>query len=243
MKLSTKGDGMFPIDFSTETLWQVGAGDTERAYGDLCIKHDVMMVGPGAPGKYSEESYAHLGDIKNSIRRFYQEAKKGEPVLLRLGTGQILAIGVIADDIPQWLPAFCDIDGWDLQHVRRVRWFRDTAKEFPVKTLGGQVRTFAAVNVPVIKKWAASLRLNEADLSRTLTVLPDAAKTLDRTELGRRLFVEGLPSEYIDKLLQAISSLDRVASWYNNKEKRPEGRPSEHETVAYLVVQIGRAHV
>jgi len=30
--------------------------------------------------------------------------------------------------------------------------------------------------------------------------------------------------------------MDWLASWYNNESKRPEGRPSENETVGYLVV-------
>jgi hypothetical protein len=38
--------------------------------------------------------------------------------------------------------------------------------------------------------------------------------------------------------MQTFASLDRVASWYKNEMKRPEGRPSEHETVAYLVMPL-----
>ncbi len=67
---------VLPIDLSKQTLWQVGAGDTDRSYEDICLSHDIMMVGPGAPGEYSEEAYSHLGDIKNSIRRFYQRCKE-----------------------------------------------------------------------------------------------------------------------------------------------------------------------
>ena len=73
-------------------LWQVGAGDTERSYYEVCLKYDVMMMGPSL-GPFDEQKYGHLGDIKNSIRRFYNEAKKGHIVLLRLGTGKICAVG------------------------------------------------------------------------------------------------------------------------------------------------------
>lgn len=38
--------------------------------------------------------------------------------------------------------------------------------------------------------------------------------------------------------MATFASLDRVASWYRNERKRPEGRPSEHETVAYLVLPL-----
>ncbi len=80
----------------------------------------------------------------------------------------MLAVGLVADDMPLWMRAFGDIDGWNLQHVRRVRWLRNTAKEFPSKPLGGQVRTFASANVKAVKDWVAFLTADEADVSRDL---------------------------------------------------------------------------
>ena len=58
------------MELNTKTLWQVGAGDTDRSYGDLCLAFDVMIAGPGDPGAYEESRYVHLGDIRNSLRRF-----------------------------------------------------------------------------------------------------------------------------------------------------------------------------
>jgi hypothetical protein len=226
------------MDLTGKTLWQVGAGDTERSYGDICIKFDVMIVGPGGRGAYEEALYADLGDIRNSLRRFCKEARSGDIVLLRLGTGHVLAVGEIADDTAEWIEAFADVDGWHLQHVRRVRWLPSTAKTFPPKTLGGQVRTFAAVGVESVMTWIESLDVPEADRNRPLANLPAAGVSLDATELGRRLFTEGLPSEHVDKLMATFASLQRVASWYGNETKRPEGRPSEQETVCYLVIPL-----
>ncbi len=219
-------------------LWQVGAGDTHRSYGDICIRHDVMIAGPGDLGPYEESAYAHLGDIKNSLRRFCREAQRGDVVLLRLGTADVLAAGEIADDTAEWLDAFSDVDGWDVRHVRRVRWFPNTARSFPPKTLGGQVRTFAGVNVGAVREWIAALQVPEANRTRGLVPLPCAGRPLDPGELGRRLFIEGLPSEHVDRLMATLSSLQRVASWYGNDTKRPENRPSEQETVCYLVIPL-----
>src|SRR5450432_1100294 len=117
------------MDIRNKRVWQVGAGDTDRNYGDVCLKFDVMVVGPGILGPYSAELYADLGDIKNSIRRFY-EAEQGDIILLRIGTGRVLAAGILADDQPTCLDVFGDVDGWTLQHTRRVRWFRNSAREF-----------------------------------------------------------------------------------------------------------------
>ncbi len=226
------------MDLENRTLWQVGAGDTERSYGEICLRHDVMIVGPGNPGPFTEETYEGLGDIRNSIRRFYHDARKGDRVLLRLGTGQVLALGEIADDQPLHSEAFGDVDGWDLQHSRRVRWFPDSAKTFPPTTLGGQVRTFAAVNVEAVRSWVRTVPVSLKDRKRRLAELPAITASLGESELARRLFVEGLPSEYVDRLMSRFAALRRVAAWYDNKDKRPHGRPSEHETVAYLVLPL-----
>jgi hypothetical protein len=226
------------MDVTGRNLWQVGAGDTDRSYGNLCIGFDVMIAGPGEPGPFEESRYADHGDIRNSLRRFCREARRGDVVLLRLGTGEVIAVGEITDDAATWLDAFSDVDGWDLQHVRRVRWFPNTAKTFPSKTLGGQVRTFAGVNVESVRAWIDSLQIPDEERSRSLRALPAAGRTLDAAELGRRLFIEGLPSEHVDKLMATLASLQRVASWYSNDTKRPEGRPSEQETICYLVVPL-----
>jgi hypothetical protein len=155
-------------------------------------------------------------------------------VLLRLGTGSVLAVGEIADDSGQWHDAFADVDGWDLQHVRRVRWFPATTNTFPVRTFGGQVKTFATVQVAAVREWVETLDIAEVSRQRKLADLPVKSAILDATKLGTRLFVEGLSSEYLDKLLTTLSSLQRVAEWYSNEDKRPIGRPSEHETICYL---------
>jgi hypothetical protein len=85
------------MDLAGKTLWQVGAGDTDRSYGKYCKQFDVMIAGPGHLGRYDNALYSQLGDIRNSLRRFCTEAQRGDPVLLRLGTGDVLAVGEIAD--------------------------------------------------------------------------------------------------------------------------------------------------
>lgn len=224
------------MDLTGKTLWQVGAGDTDRSYDGICIEFDAMLAGPGRLGAYDEAKYAQVAGAQNRLRAFCMQARRGDIVLLRLGTGNVRAVGEIADDIGDCHEAFADVDGWDLQHVRRVRWFPNTEKQFPTKTLGGQVRTFGAVNVEPVKSWVESLRVSDADRSRDLRPLPQEGRVLLPDEFGKRLFIEGLPSEHVDKLVATLASLQRVASWYQNETKKPEGRPSEHETVCYLVI-------
>ena len=226
------------MNLDGKTLWQVGAGDTERAYPGLCLRYDVMIAGPGHEGPYLDGKYAHYGDIENSLRRMCLDAQRGDVVLLRLGTSQVHAIGIIEDDSSDWSEAFGDVDGWRLQHLRRVRWLTGSARTFPTKTFGTMGRTFAAVHKPELRQWVESIEVTPSDKQRKLAELPVDGGSLDEDELGRRLFVEGLSSDRVDHLVGRLASLRRVAQWYSNPEKKPEGRPSEHETVAFLVLPM-----
>ena len=95
-----------------------------------------------------------------------------------------------------------------------------------------------SVNIESVKNWVQGLEVSEADRNRDLALLPAAGDEIKPAELGEQLFVEGLPSEYVDKLMAAFASLQRIAAWYANKTKLPEGRPSEQETVCYLVIPL-----
>jgi hypothetical protein len=44
-------------------------------------------------------------------------------VVLRAGIAAVAAVGLVAGEY-QYLDAFDDVNGWDLQHARRVRWCR-----------------------------------------------------------------------------------------------------------------------
>ena len=57
------------------------------------------------------------------MRRFASEAAVGDVVLLRTGIATIVAVGLVASDY-LYVNAFDDVNGWDLQHARRVHWCR-----------------------------------------------------------------------------------------------------------------------
>lgn len=223
------------MDIQDRILWQVGAGDTERHYGDICLAHDVMIMGPGNPGPFDVETYDGLGIKTSSLQRFCERSNAGDLVLLRIGTGEVLALGEIVDDVATHQAAFADVDGWDLQHTRRVRWFPSTSMSFPSKTLGGQVATFAAVNVESVREWVKTLVTEERELERELKPLPLRGKKVSDQRLGYELFSHGLENNRITDLLETLSSIRRVAEWYWEKD---EHHPSESETVGHLVVPL-----
>ena len=57
------------------------------------------------------------------MRRFASEIKAGDVFLLRTGIATIAAVGFVAGDY-LCVSAFDDVNDWDLQHARRMRWCR-----------------------------------------------------------------------------------------------------------------------
>ena len=109
------------IDVTEHAIWQVSSGPTERSYADQFLNHGVALIGPGDPGPWcSERSDEEFGG--GFVRRFAAELRIGDVLLLRTRLSTIRAVGLVASDY-QYLPQFDDVNGWDLQHGRRVRWF------------------------------------------------------------------------------------------------------------------------
>ena len=108
------------LELNERSVWQVAAGTHDRTYADQFLNHGVALIGPGDPGpwdpKRSDEEFGGA-----FVRRFAVELCKGDILLLRTGPSTIRAVGLVACDY-QYLPQFDDVNGWDLQHCRRVRW-------------------------------------------------------------------------------------------------------------------------
>jgi hypothetical protein len=225
------------MNIEGKKIWQVGTGSHARSYGDLFKKFDAMGIGPGNEGLFSEEKYICCGGLKDCIRRFYQEAKKGDIVLLRYGTNKILAVGLIADEKPMINEEFGDIDDYHLQHVRRVRWFPDTDKNFPVRTLGGQVRTFARLRQGSVLNWLKRLQIPNKALTRPLASLPKESVTFNRKTVCFELSRQGMRG-YTSNLSKELNRSIKLAKWYRNNEEALKDRPSEPETIAYLVIPL-----
>lgn len=101
-------------------VWQISAGPAPRSYADVFLRHGVALIGPGDAGPWSadRDDAAFEGSF---VRRFAAEMAPGDAVLLRTGLTRIAAVGLVAGDYLHH-SAFDDVNGWDLQHVRRVRW-------------------------------------------------------------------------------------------------------------------------
>jgi hypothetical protein len=105
--------------------WQFAAGDKKRNYVDLLLKWDVIALGPGDYGAWPDSKIDIQKNAPGQIRildRFFNKTKKGDLIILRLGTDEVYGVGIVEEDSYYWYDDFGDIDGWDLQFVRRVRW-------------------------------------------------------------------------------------------------------------------------
>lgn len=232
------------MNIENKVIWQQACGDTNRDYSELCIEWDAILNGPGNAGPWPECETALRADERSSrkitdLRRFSEEMKDGDLVVLRLGTATVHAVGQIVGSY-EWHEGYGDIDGWDLQHIRRVRWLWSnfsTPKVFDKYDLKlGD--TTQRLNRGPVTEWLLSLTIPEDALVRPLAELPASLNRdeISVSEISEFLFDHGVASASITNLVNEIGELIRIAKWYQRA-----GMPSEHETVAYLVVPLLRA--
>lgn len=113
-------------------IWQLAAGQSTRSYDEIFLKYGVGLIGPGDAGPWRpERDDDEFGG--GFVRRFASEMEVGDVVLLRTGIATIAAVGVVASEY-QYLNQFDDVNGWDLQHARRIRWYK-LPQEHTFKTL------------------------------------------------------------------------------------------------------------
>ena len=126
------------------TVWQVSAGPTKRRYSEVLLRYGVALIGPGNTGPWRPDRSDDAFE-GSTIRRFADEAQPGDPVVMRIGTSGVTAVGLFTGEY-QHLPQFDDVFGWDLQHARRVRWCPlPEDYEFGTTVFGGMPTRFSAV--------------------------------------------------------------------------------------------------
>ncbi len=102
------------------SIWQLAGGPATRPYAEVFLKYGVGLIGPGDAGPWTSERDDDEFD-GGFVRRFASELEVGDVALLRTGIATISAIGIVASEY-LYLNQFDDVNGWDLQHARRIRW-------------------------------------------------------------------------------------------------------------------------
>lgn len=228
------------MDITNKKIWQQASGEG-RNYSEICLDWDVILNGPGKFGKFPEcaDNWGRSKKKFTEMTRFCSDMKEGDLVILRGGTSWVYGVGEVMGEY-KWLDEFSDVDGWDLQHVRRVKWLFKSYNPIEFSTYDlklGDTTQEINYNSPVIN-WLRELVIPPENYSRELTPLPNVNPNtvVDVREIADYLFHNGVASDSIENLLRELNELKRIATWYRNSQT-----PSEHETVTYLVVPILRA--
>jgi len=231
------------MDIANRKVWQHAAGDGDRNYADICLKWDVILRGPGHVGSWPDcKKKLRQNNLSarrlTNIQKFCVKMQCGDIIVLRLGTSKVFGVGEIVGNY-QWSNLFGDVDGWDLQHTRRVRWlwkFQNSPKEFQTRTMKSGDTT-QILDSQIVLEWLSDLNVSNESYSRQLVELPTADEVCNISfeDVSEFLFDKGVASASIKNLLREIGELVRIAKWYK------EFGPSESETVAYLVVPLLRA--
>ena len=202
-------------------VWQIAGGPSGRSYGDLFLKHGVGLIGPGDAGEWKQgRSDKDFGT--SSVRRFASEVNHGDIVLLRSGSSVVRAVGLIASEY-QYLAQFDDVNGWDLQHGRRIRWHRlQQAHDFGQAVFGANPRRFGNVNKAEVVDFGQRF-VNSPPTNWQTAALPT------------------LPSEE-ESLIEVPERLRELVGFAQDFVTQPFGeRVSEDEMIAHLIVPLFRA--
>ncbi len=208
----------------TRSLWQVSSGSVNRNYAQTLLKCGVALIGPGDAGAWTSERDA---DFDGEVRRFAAEVRIGDAVLLRGGLSSILAIGLVASDY-LYLQQFADVNGLDLEHARRVRWFAlNEAYEFPDRVFGAGASRFSRVNHPALLDYADRFVNSPPDYWKTakLPALPAEEPALDTVP---------------EVLKDLHAQVQDLFSLYSDRSAFGD-HPTEDELLAHYVIPFLRA--
>jgi len=210
---------------SQRNVWQVSGGPANRDYSDILIKYGVALIGPGDAGPWRQDRDDDEFE-GGFVRRFATEVHVGDVLLLRTGISKIRAVGIVASEY-LYLHQFDDVNGWDLQHGRRVRWC-----ELP-NTYDFSVSVFGA-NPPCLSKLASP------------ELIDYATRYIESPPINwQSAFLPSLPSEEPSlenppsNLQDLIAQVHDLAGLYWDNEKFGS-LPTEDELIAHYVVPFLR---
>lgn len=218
-----------------QTIWQVSAGDGSRDYTKVFMEYGVILVGPGSDGPYFEAPEIYKNKEHNSYRDFTvvlaEEIAEGDIIVLKRPYSkkwEIIAIGEVVSPYSHE-QVFCDVDGWDLQHCRKVKWKTSESKEIvPGFRRGTLCRVW---NDGAVKKvnelWGEWGFIQSSEL-------PTIPSKMLVDELIDSLIVNGMPIRNAEVLADTLWKLKRVAKWYTGHGEDV----GEHEIRTFLIIPL-----
>jgi hypothetical protein len=235
-----------------ERCWIVAAGDCDRNYANLCLRHGVIVAGPGDLGPLDQpENVKNYRDhcssrLATTLERF-RDIGPGDLVILRLGQSEIHGVGyvcqrpnVVLEVSYDYSNAFEDVDGWDLQHFHAVRWIWAKPEDVPKSFINALNRGDTTQLFYRSEKNATVWKWIEEELDDSSEAAPGdpkslkAGKEINIRDITTKLYDYGLGAGSISEIDEQILDLCRLAEWY----RKYGVEPSETETVSHLVTPL-----
>ena len=208
------------------TIWQISGGPAARSYSNIFLKYGVGLIGPGDAGEWRSERDDNEFD-GGFVRRFASGVRIGDVILLRTGISKIAAVGLVASGY-LFLNQFDDVNGWDLQHARRIRWCPLPEEyDFGKLVFGANPTRFARTWDEEVIDYAERF-LNSPPTQWQISNLPELPL--------EELTLEGIPAQ----IQGIIAEANDLAPLYWQRERFGD-HPSEDELVAHFVVPFLRS--
>lgn len=206
---------------TTRNVWQISGGAQTRSYADVFLKYGVALIEPGDAGPWSSsrDDREFEGMF---VRRFAAEVGERDVVLLRTGTSTVAAIGLVAGPY-EYIDAFDDVNGLDLQHARRVNWYPFPAPHvFEGSVFGAGPPRCSRVWNPEVLDFAG----------RFINSEPTHWQTADLPELP----IEDTPLDELPKALEGVvARVADLAPLFQDAIGFGEA-PSEDELISHFIV-------
>lgn len=208
-------------------IWQVPANNEGWHYHDVFLKYGVALIGPGNPGEWTHEQPDEI--YRGSfVRRFANEMQPEDVLVLREGRSTIRAVGYVIGEY-EYLEQFDGVNGWDLQHCRRVHWH-----ELPNPHDVGRAvfsTRFSGVQDPDVVDFVNEFIENlPVPPNYVLPDLPEIEPELTRL----------LPN--LQNVQELVAQIREFLDAYGNEVNNfGEEELSENETIAHFVVPFLRA--
>ncbi len=212
--------------------WQVAAGEGPRDYSDVFLKYGVMFMGAGNPGSFRERpEFFKAQKWGTKIVALADRVKCNDTVILKKPhhkQWRIIAVGRVTGDY-EWLEQFEDVEGWDLQHSRRVEWVKPSCQTI---VDGLSMGTFRRCNRQELQGLACQL-LREG-IRQPSEEIPQPASRISEEHLVGSLIENGLRPADAEAVIRAIWHVRRLARWYADHG----WNISEHEARTFLIAPI-----
>ena len=217
------------------TVWQIAAGDGSRDYADIFLQFGVVLVGPGSEGSYFENKKIYDDTEHWAYRSFLptiaEQMSTGDLVILKKPHGrqwEILAVGVI-DSSYIHCETFDDVDGWDLQHCRRIKWKKPISQVIISGLRRGTL--YPVYKQPPINAakqiWSSGEEVKSDEI-------PQYEREITVDELIDSIMEAGLSVTNSELIANTIWKLRRIAQWYSWHGTHV----GEHEIRTFLIVPL-----